>query len=113
MATAQEWWQRFCQTRISDRGLGFALDVSRVRFQDHDLTPLWPRMTQALAAMQQLEAGAIANPDENRMVGHYWLRAPQLAPTPAITEEIRATQAAVSAFAAKVHSQDIVGKSGP
>ena len=27
-----------------------------------------------------LEKGAIANPDENRMVGHYWLRAPERAP---------------------------------
>ena len=29
--------------------------------------------------MAALEKGAIANPDENRMVGHYWLRAPDLA----------------------------------
>ncbi len=113
MAMAQDWWQRFCQTRIADRTLGFSLDISRVRFQDHDLTPLWPKMTQALAAMKQLEAGAIANPDENRMVGHYWLRAPELAPTPAITEEIRATQIAVSDFAAKVHRKEIVGSAGP
>ncbi len=113
MATAQEWWQRFSQTRIADRSLGFALDVSRVRFQDHDLTPLWPKMTAALAAMQQLEAGAIANPDENRMVGHYWLRAPELAPTPAITEEIRATQVTVIEFAGKVHRREIVGTAGP
>ncbi|HET6423734.1 MAG TPA: glucose-6-phosphate isomerase [Planctomycetaceae bacterium] len=113
MATAQEWWQRYCQTRIADRALGFALDVSRVRFQDRDLTPLWPKMTQALTAMQQLEAGSIANPDENRMVGHYWLRSPDLAPTPAITQEIRVTQASVRDFAADVHQQKIVGKTGP
>ena len=34
--------------------------------------------------MDALEKGAIANPDENRMVGHYWLRDPELAPTPEI-----------------------------
>ena len=34
----------------------------------------------AFAAMVALEAGAIANPDEGRQVGHYWLRAPELAP---------------------------------
>ncbi len=113
MSTAIDQWQRYCQTRIADRALGFSLDVSRVRFQDHDLTPLWPKMTQALAAMKQLEAGSIANPDENRMVGHYWLRAPELAPTPAITEEIRATQTAVSDFAAKVHRKEITGTAGP
>ena len=32
----------------------------------------------AFAAMAQLEAGAIANPDEQRQVGHYWLRDPGL-----------------------------------
>ena len=39
-------------------------------------------MQKAFAAMDALEAGAIANPDEKRMVGHYWLRDPTLAPTP-------------------------------
>ena len=28
--------------------------------------------------MQELEKGAIANPDENQMVGHYWLRNPTM-----------------------------------
>ena len=34
----------------------------------------------SFVSMAALEAGAIANPDEGRQVGHYWLRAPQLAP---------------------------------
>ena len=37
-----------------------------------------PRMQKAFADMAALEAGAIANPDEKRMVGHYWLRNPAL-----------------------------------
>ena len=39
-----------------------------------------PRVEKAFTAMRKLEAGAIANPDEKRMVGHYWLRNPRLAP---------------------------------
>ena len=46
-------------------------------------------MQQAFEAMDALERGAIANPDENRMVGHYWLRAPDLAPSAEIAAEIR------------------------
>ena len=42
----------------------------------------WPKPALALADLAALEAGAIANPDEGRMVGHYWLRNPALAPTP-------------------------------
>jgi len=34
----------------------------------------------ALAAMTALESGSMANADEQRRVGHYWLRAPSLAP---------------------------------
>src|SRR5690606_24644335 len=49
------------------------------------------------------EAGAIANPDEHRQVGHYWLRTPQLAPSPELTQAIRSMQDQVRAFAAGVH----------
>lgn len=100
-------WKRYCQYLIADQELGFSLDVSRVRFQDGDLAPLLPRMVQALNAMQSLENGAIANLDENRMVGHYWLRAPQLSPTPEITAEIRETQARIARFAEAVHEGQI------
>ncbi len=38
-------------------------------------------LQEALNAMEALEAGAIANPDENRQVGHYWLRNTEIAPS--------------------------------
>ena len=38
-------------------------------------------MQDALEQMKALEGGAISNPDENRMVGHYWLRNAELAPS--------------------------------
>lgn len=37
-------------------------------------------MEAALASMQALESGARANATEDRQVGHYWLRTPELAP---------------------------------
>ena len=40
------------------------------------------------------------------MVGHYWLRAPDLAPSPEIAAEIRKTVADVKTFAADVHGGD-------
>src|SRR5262249_1150618 len=55
-------------------------------------------------AMAELERGAIANPDEKRMVGHYWLRAPELAPTPEIRSEIEGTISTIKSFAADVHA---------
>ena len=105
-------WSRFCQYLITDRDLGFSLDVSRVRFAESELASLFARMSEALDAMQKLEAGAIANADENRMVGHYWLRAPELAPTAEITGEIQKTQIAIREFAEQIHSGSIEGADG-
>ena len=43
-----------------------------------------------LEAMKRLEAGETVNIDEGRRVGHYWLRAPALAPSAELTAEISA-----------------------
>ena len=53
-----------------------------MKFRGDFLATMEPAMQKAFAAMDALEAGAIANPDEKRMVGHYWLRDPTRAPTP-------------------------------
>src|SRR6266702_1821930 len=63
-----------------------------------------PALARAFEAMDALEAGAVANPDERRMVGHYWLRDPARAPTPELRREIEDTTRAVQAFAADVHA---------
>ena len=71
-----------------------------------------PKMQKAFADMAALEKGAIANPDENRMVGHYWLRNPSLAPTPEIRQEIEHTVADIQRYAAKIHAGEIQGAGG-
>src|SRR5439155_2902114 len=71
-----------------------------------------PRCEKALAAMKELEAGAIANPDENRMVGHYWLRAPELAPNAELREDITSTFADVQTFVEAVHSGSFAAPGG-
>jgi glucose-6-phosphate isomerase len=54
--------------------------------------------------MDAVEKGAIANPDEKRMVGHYWLRAPELAPTPELRHDVESTLASILSFCRDVHS---------
>ena len=73
MAPASNW-QRFQEHFLEYEDLGFSIDVSRMRFGNDFLAQMEPAAQQALTAMRALEAGAIANPDERRMVGHYWLR---------------------------------------
>jgi glucose-6-phosphate isomerase len=52
--------------------------------------------------MAALEAGAVANADEQRMVGHYWLRAPELAPDAATTAHLREEIDRLEAFGLQV-----------
>jgi len=77
-------WQRFQQYFLYYRDPAFSLDISRMKFPDDFFEKMRPKIDNAFAAMRALEAGAIANPTEKRMVGHYWLRNPALAPTPEI-----------------------------
>jgi glucose-6-phosphate isomerase len=107
--TAAQLWKRYQRYLSHIPALGLTLDVSRMGFADGALDHLDLNMVAAFREMDELEKGAIANPDEHRMVGHYWLRAPDLAPTPEIAAEIRKTVADVKAFATAIHA----GKTGP
>jgi len=99
-------WDRFQQYYVENSELGVSLDVSRIRFSDEWLKGMEAKAQQAFTAMTALEKGAIANPDENRMVGHYWLRAPELAPSKDVQDEIVRCYAAIRQFALDVHKSD-------
>ncbi len=100
-------WQRYQDWLYYHEGLGFYLDISRMGFNDAFVEELKPKFDQAFQDMAALEAGSIANPDENRMVGHYWLRNPDLAPTPEIRQDIIQNIENIENFARKVHNGDI------
>jgi glucose-6-phosphate isomerase len=110
--TKQEWWERFQKYNTEFPKLGLAVDLSRMNVDDAFFAAMEPRMQKAFADMAALEGGAIANPDEKRMVGHYWLRNPSLAPTPEIRREIEVTVARIKDFAAKIHAGAIHGAGG-
>ena len=97
-------WDRYQKYLVRDAQLGISLDISRMAFGDDFLAKMEPQAQAALAAMQTLEGGAIANPDEQRMVGHYWLRAPELAPTPELRTEIEVCLTQAKEFAERVHA---------
>ena len=97
-------WDRFKGRLCVAESVGISVDLSRMSFDDQFLVDRDSDIRTALASIEALEAGAIANPDEQRMVGHYWLRNPDIAPTPQIAREIRACVAAIKAFARRVHA---------
>lgn len=105
-------WNRFTRHFLEYGDLGFSLDISRMNFGDDFLAGMEPKAEQAYAQMRELEKGAIANPDEGRMVGHYWLRAPALSPNAEIRRAIEETNARIKAFVADVHAGKITGAKG-
>jgi glucose-6-phosphate isomerase len=110
--TKLQWWERFQKYYTEFPELGLAIDLSRMNVDDSFFAAMEPRIEKAFADMDKLEKGEIANPDEKRMVGHYWLRNAALAPTPEIRQEIEGTFAKIKEFAAKIHSGEIKGAGG-
>lgn len=110
--TPAQLWNRFRELYREFPSASLAIDLSRLTFADDFLTRMAVPMAKAFGAMKELEAGAIANPDENRQVGHYWLRYPALAPDPAVREAIAATLEDIQSFAADIHAGRISGERG-
>ncbi|MGK7891153.1 MAG: glucose-6-phosphate isomerase, partial [Leptolyngbyaceae cyanobacterium] len=100
-------WQRYQDWLYYSDALGFYVDISRMSFTDEEVASLRPKFDKAFADMAALEQGAIANPDENRMVGHYWLRDADLAPKAELKQDILDTLAAVKTFAQRVHDGEL------
>ena len=100
-------WQRFQKYFLRYSEIGFTIDISRMRFADDFLQSMGARAQRAFSEMRQLEAGAVANVDERRMVGHYWLRNPGLAPSASLRNDIEETKARIKKFAAEIHAGDI------
>lgn len=106
---ARELWKRFRDNYFYDEKSAVGIDISRVNFPEGYFSAMGATVELALNSMDKLEGGAIANPDEKRMVGHYWLRTPELAPRAEISEQITSVLNNIKGFARDVHS----GKVGP
>lgn len=109
---AAELWKRYQVYLCRVPALGLTLDISRMTFGEDNFEQMAPFLRRAFQAMDKLERGSIANPDEQRMVGHYWLRAPDRAPSQEIAAEIRQTVSDIKEFAAAVHGGQIAPPSG-
>lgn len=110
MATETSW-DRYCRYLVRDEALGFSLDISRMQFDESLFSDLSNEIDRAWSDLRALEAGEIANPDEGRQVGHYWLRTPSLAPSEegAWVEKVRES---VNDFSAKIHSGELSAPNG-
>jgi glucose-6-phosphate isomerase len=111
-AAPEDEWDRFQQYYAWYDSIGLGLDFSRTRMPLDYAHQMQPLIDRAFADMQALEEGGIANADENRMVGHYWLRNPAIAPTAEIRREIEQSIEGVKVFASEIHAGTIQGAEG-
>lgn len=105
-------WKRYSQFLCNSPEINLTLDISRMRFGDSYFDDMEPAMQKAFSHMSQLENGSIANPDENRMVGHYWLRDAALAPNQELRDEIETTVTKIVNFAKAIHEGSITAPNG-
>jgi glucose-6-phosphate isomerase len=105
-------FENFCRQYCAPDESPVALDYSRMGMSDADLARLEPLLQKAFAEIRTLEAGAIANADEKRMVGHYWLRDFELIPDADLREEVREDDAVMRLFLDRVASEEVTGPNG-
>jgi glucose-6-phosphate isomerase len=105
-------WERYKTYLNFSPEIGLMVDISRMMFPKDYFNQMESRMQKAFQDMEAIESGAMANPNEKRMVGHYWLRAPELAPRQEITHDIQKTFQTIKDFSKKVHAGKIKSQKG-
>ncbi len=105
-------FENYSRSLLRYPDIGFSLDLSRMNLPADYTGTMQPKIDRALSDLTKLEAGEIANPDEGRMVGHYWLRNPDLAPTEEIKKQIIEPLTAIKEFASKIPTGEIAPPSG-
>ena len=84
-----------------DSKIGIDVDIRRMG----PVQLLLSRWQKAFWFLDELEGGAIANPDEGRQVGHYWLRNPSIAPDD-VGKSIQESWSKLGMFAAEVKENE-------
>ncbi|MDR1256033.1 MAG: glucose-6-phosphate isomerase [Puniceicoccales bacterium] len=105
-------WEIFLKNYINSEYLGIFFDFSGMKFGEEFFASMAEKVKKAYGDMSALEFGAAVNVDENRQVGHYWLRNPSIAPTPELQGIIQNTISDISNFAQDVHSGSVGGPRG-
>ena len=103
-------WDKFCNYLWFDKKLNIWLDISKINFTNEEIKTLEEKFVDVFSSIKELENGAISNIDENRQVGHYWLRNPSISPSSKIGEEISADIDSISEFGKQILNGDIKNK---
>lgn len=105
-------WNSYSSSLNRYQDLGFSLDLSLMNISEDFYANMAGKVQKAFKDIEAMEKGEIANPDEGRMVGHYWLRNAELAPTAELKAQITEPLAQLKDFGQKVHAGEITAPNG-
>ena len=103
-------WETLCENLYYDKESGLMLEYGGMGMDKAYLDKMQPKIADAISHMEALEGGAIANPDENRMVGHYWLRDAKTAPNKEIFDAIENAKSRIRDFSEAVRTGKILSE---
>ena len=105
-------WEKFSNYLWFSDELQTWLDISKVNFDLKDFQEIKNKFNDVFAALDELEKGAISNKDENRQVGHYWLRNSSISPNENIKNIIDDEVLKINKFSNQIHNGEISNKKG-
>ncbi len=103
MKSNRELWEEYRRRLCVVDEIALTVDASRMDLTDGLVAGMADQVARAHDEMARIERGERVNTDEDRMVGHYWLRDSKRAPTAEIARTIDETVARVKQFADEVH----------
>ncbi|GLJ28771.1 hypothetical protein SUGI_0567300 [Cryptomeria japonica] len=92
-------WNRYLDRLYQHKELRLYINVSRIRFMNELVEVMEPMFQSTFKALEELEAGSIANPNKGHMVRHYWLSNSSIAPNPNSRQQIDRTLDVIYKFA--------------
>ncbi len=105
-------WNKFVKYLWFDEDINMWLDISKVLFNEKQITEIERKFKNVYKASKDLEDGSISNVDENRQVGHYWLRNSNIAPDKEIGKQIEEEIKNIEEFSSQILNKKILNKNG-
>jgi len=103
-------WKKFSKYLWFNDELNIWIDISKINFVEEDFEAINQKFVNVFKALDQIENGSIANIDEDRQVGHYWLRNSAIAPNPIIKNKIDNEISSIKEFGKEILGGKILNK---
>ena len=105
-------WEKFSKYLWFSNDLNMWMDISKVAFNETQINEISNKFEYIFNESQKLEDGEIANIDENRQVGHYWLRNSNITPDNNIKNVIDNEIKEIDKFCSKILNRNILNQQG-